>query len=73
MPEEVEIDTDKLRETIDDEIEKSGGRMLRVRAAHLFGVVPFFDQTCHGGLPDAYRSSSFALSFAVSIGTQKPS
>jgi hypothetical protein len=32
MPEESEIDTDKLRETIDDEIEKSGGRMLRVTA-----------------------------------------
>jgi hypothetical protein len=32
MPEEIEIDTDKLRETIDDEIEKSGGRMLRVTA-----------------------------------------
>src|SRR4029077_2387371 len=31
-PEEIEIDTDKLRETIDDEIEKSGGRMLRVTA-----------------------------------------
>ena len=29
MPEEPEIDTDKLRETIDDEIEKDGGRMLR--------------------------------------------
>jgi hypothetical protein len=32
MPEEIEIDTDKLRETIDDEIEKSesaGARMLR--------------------------------------------
>lgn len=32
MPEEIEIDTDKLRETIDDEIEKSGGRMLRITA-----------------------------------------
>lgn len=29
MPEEIEIDTDKLRETIDEEIEHSGGRMLR--------------------------------------------
>jgi hypothetical protein len=29
MPEEPEIDTDKLRETIDEEIEKYGGRMLR--------------------------------------------
>lgn len=29
MPEEIELDTDKLRETIDDEIEKSGGAMLR--------------------------------------------
>jgi hypothetical protein len=29
MPEEPEIDTDKLRETIDEEIEKEGGRMLR--------------------------------------------
>jgi hypothetical protein len=29
MPEEIEIDTDKLRETIDDEIEKEGGGMLR--------------------------------------------
>ncbi len=32
MPEEIEVDTDKLRETIDDEIEKSGGRMLRLIA-----------------------------------------
>jgi len=32
MPEEIELDTDKLRETIDDEIEKSGGRMLRLVA-----------------------------------------
>ena len=32
MPEEIEVDTDKLRETIDDEIEKSGGRMLRITA-----------------------------------------
>src|SRR5262249_52945513 len=30
-------------------------------------------QTYHGGFPDACSSSSFALSFAVSIGTQKPS
>lgn len=29
MPEEPEIDTDKLRETIDEEIEKDGGRLLR--------------------------------------------
>jgi hypothetical protein len=29
MPEEIEIDTDKLRETIDEEIEKSGGGLLR--------------------------------------------
>jgi hypothetical protein len=29
MPEEPEIDTDKLRETIDDEIERSGSGMLR--------------------------------------------
>jgi hypothetical protein len=29
MPEEIEIDTDKLRETIDEEIERSGGSMLR--------------------------------------------
>jgi uncharacterized protein DUF4337 len=32
MPEEIEIDTDKLRETIDAEIEKSGGRLLRIIA-----------------------------------------
>lgn len=32
MPEEIEFDSDKLRETIDDEIEKSGGRMLRLVA-----------------------------------------
>jgi Domain of unknown function (DUF4337) len=32
MPEEIEVDTDKLRETIDAEIEKSGGRMLRLTA-----------------------------------------
>ncbi len=32
MPDEIEVDTDKLRETIDDEIEKSGGRMLRTIA-----------------------------------------
>ncbi len=32
MPEEIEIDTDKLRETIDSEIEKSGGTMLRMVA-----------------------------------------
>jgi hypothetical protein len=29
MPEEIEIDTDKLRETIDEEIEKGGSKMLR--------------------------------------------
>jgi hypothetical protein len=29
MPEEIEIDTDKLRETIDEEIEKEGGSLLR--------------------------------------------
>src|ERR1019366_7049429 len=29
MPEETEIDTDKLRETIDGEIERSGSSMLR--------------------------------------------
>jgi len=29
MPEEMELDTDKLRETIDAEIEKAGGAMLR--------------------------------------------
>lgn len=29
MPEEIEIDTDKLRETIDEEIERSGRSMLR--------------------------------------------
>lgn len=29
MPEEPEIDTDKLRETIDEEIERAGSRMLR--------------------------------------------
>jgi hypothetical protein len=29
MPEEIEIDTDKLRETIDEEIEHSGSKMLR--------------------------------------------
>jgi hypothetical protein len=29
MPDEPEIDTDKLREAIDDEIEKAGGSMLR--------------------------------------------
>jgi len=32
MPEAIEVDTDKLRETIDAEIEKSGGRMLRMTA-----------------------------------------
>jgi hypothetical protein len=29
MPEEIEIDTDKLRETIDEEIDRSGNKMLR--------------------------------------------
>ena len=29
MPEEIEIDTDKLRETIDTEIEREGGSLLR--------------------------------------------
>jgi len=28
MPEEIEVDTDKLRETIDEEIEKEGGSLL---------------------------------------------
>ena len=32
MPEEIEIDTDKLRETIDHEIERSDGRLLRLVA-----------------------------------------
>ena len=32
MPEAIEVDTDKLRETIDAEIERSGGRMLRITA-----------------------------------------
>jgi hypothetical protein len=32
MPEEIEIDTDKLRETIDDEIERTGAGILRVVA-----------------------------------------
>lgn len=32
MPETPEIDTDKLRETIDDEIEKEGGALLRTIA-----------------------------------------
>jgi hypothetical protein len=32
MPEAIEVDTDKLRETIDAEIERSGGRMLRMTA-----------------------------------------
>jgi hypothetical protein len=30
MPEEIEIDTDKLRETIDEEIEHAGGSFLRL-------------------------------------------
>jgi hypothetical protein len=29
MPEETEVDLDKLRETIDEELEQAGGRMLR--------------------------------------------
>lgn len=29
MPEEIEIDTDKLRETIDEELEHEGGNLLR--------------------------------------------
>jgi hypothetical protein len=32
MPEEIEIDTDKLRETIDEEIEKEGSALLRTVA-----------------------------------------
>ncbi len=32
MPEEIEIDTDKLRETIDNEIERSSGRLMRLVA-----------------------------------------
>jgi len=32
MPEEIEIDTDKLRETIDEEIERDGGSLLRAIA-----------------------------------------
>lgn len=32
MPEEIEIDTDKLRETIDEEIEHSSGALLRTVA-----------------------------------------
>ena len=32
MPEEIEVDTDKLRETIDEEIEKEGGQLLRTIA-----------------------------------------
>lgn len=32
MPEEIEIDTDKLRETIDDEIERDSSRLLRTVA-----------------------------------------
>lgn len=32
MPEEIEVDTDKLRETIDEEIEKDGGSLLRTIA-----------------------------------------
>jgi len=35
MPEEFEIDTDKQCETIDAEIEKSGGRLLRIIATQL--------------------------------------
>lgn len=32
MPEEIEIDTDKLRETIDEEMEKESGNLLRTIA-----------------------------------------
>src|SRR5579863_6430592 len=32
MPEDVELDTDKLRETIDEEIDRSGAPMLRLVA-----------------------------------------
>ncbi len=32
MPEEIEVDTDKLREQIDEEIEKEGGRFIRMIA-----------------------------------------
>lgn len=32
MPEEIEIDTDKLREQIDEEIDKEGGRLIRMIA-----------------------------------------
>jgi ABC-type Fe3+ transport system substrate-binding protein len=32
MPEEIEVDTDKLREQIDDEIEKKGGQFIRMIA-----------------------------------------
>jgi glucan-binding YG repeat protein len=32
MPEEIEIDTDKLRETIDEEVEKESGSLLRTIA-----------------------------------------
>ena len=32
MPEEIEVDTDKLREAIDEEIEKEGGSLLRTIA-----------------------------------------
>ena len=32
MPEEIEIDTDKLREQIDEEIDKEGGRFIRMIA-----------------------------------------
>ena len=32
MPEEIEIDTDKLRETIDEEMEKDSGNLLRTIA-----------------------------------------
>src|SRR5579859_570984 len=29
MPEEIEVDTDRLRETIDEEMEREGGGLLR--------------------------------------------
>jgi hypothetical protein len=32
MPEEIEVDTDKLREQIDEEIDKEGGRFIRMIA-----------------------------------------
>jgi succinate dehydrogenase/fumarate reductase flavoprotein subunit len=50
------------------------GLQLQGRHVHyLCAAGPSERQTYHGGLPDEYSSSSLALSFAVSIGTQKPS